>query len=364
MSENTDGAGAPPARGIGPREGRRPGRVWPSAVDPSGVSGPTRGRARGKAWRLSSYGQYVPADVDGTRVEQRIVEAAALLRGWGGVTGWAALRWLGGVWFNGLAEDGSTTLPVPLAAARNHPISEQPGVLVSNAGVPLHQVVRADGLRVTTPLRSLTFEMRRSGSVLGAARAFAMAAYNDLVSIDELVDFTERELNAKTGVGTVRAAIPFLTENAWSPMEPEMLHLWVVEARCPTPLFNVPIFGLDGRHIATPDLLDPVSGVAGEYDGSLHLVGAQRALDVGREGAVRRVGLELVTMVSGDRARPAGFIQRLHDAYARAERLAVSDRLWTLEQPRWWTDTSTVAARRGLTDAQRQTALTWRRTTG
>jgi len=49
---------------------------------------------------------YVPSWVDATLVEQRILEAGALLPGDGGVTGWAALRWLGGTWFTGTRADG------------------------------------------------------------------------------------------------------------------------------------------------------------------------------------------------------------------------------------------------------------------
>ena len=362
MSGTGYGAGARPARGIGPCEGVRPGVVWPVPIDHRGVDGPTRGEARGKRWRKSSFGLHVPADVDGTPVGQRIVEAAALLSGWGGVTGWAGLNWVGGVWFNGLDSDGATELPVPLAVGLNHPIRCQLGVDVSNAGVPPHHQLRIDGVRTTTPLRSLTFEMRRATSVLEATKVFAMAAYNDLVSISELASFTERELNAKTGVATVRAAIPLLTENAWSPMEPEMFHHWVTTAGRPAPLFNVPIFDRSGRHIATPDLVDPVRGVCGEYMGDVHLLRTQRSIDVGREGVVRRVGLEPVTMVAADRFAPESFVHRLHDAYARAERLPVSQRLWTIEQPSWWIDTSTVARRRALTQAQQRVALNWRRT--
>jgi len=336
--------------------------LWPVRVDPRGIDGPTPDVARGKRYRRSSRGLYVPAEVDESCVEQRVVEAAALLHGWGGVTGWAGLSWLGGIWFNGLESDGVTESPVPLAVGLNHPMAEQAGFLISNAGVPPHHLMRVDGVRVTTPLRSLTFEMRRARTVVEAARLFAMAAYSDLVSIDELTAFTERELNAKTGVGMVRAAIPFLTENAWSPMEPEMFHHWVVTAGRPAPLFNVPVFDRDGRHIATPDLLDPTSGVCGEYQGDVHLIRSQRSIDVGREGVVRRLGLDPVTMVAADRSAPDAFTQRLDDAYARAARLPVRERLWTIEQPSWWIDTSTVARRRALTEAQRQVALNWRRT--
>ncbi len=56
-----------------------------------------------------------------------------------------------------------------------------------------------------------------------------------------------------------------------------MRMIWVVDAGLPRPLCNMPIFDRHGRHIGTPDLLDPVAGVVGEYDGALHLAGEQRA---------------------------------------------------------------------------------------
>ena len=361
MSAKEYGVGAAPARGVGPREGLRPGMVWPAGVDPYGVDGLTRGVARGPRCRRTSHGLYVPAGVELT-VEQRIVEAAALIRGWGGVTGWAGLRWLGGYWFDGMQNDGRTPAPVPLAVGQNHPMAEQAGVLVSNASVPPHHQMRLDGVRITTPVRSVTFEMRRADSALEAAKTFAKASYGDLVSIVELMDFAERELNGKTGVGTVRDSWPLLTENAWSPMEVEMFHHWTVLADCPPPLFNVPVFDLAGRHLATPDLLDPVSGVAGEYAGAVHVLQAVRDHDVGRDGVVRGVGIDPVTMVAGDRVDPDAFVHRLHDAYARASRLPAGERAWTIEQPAWWTDTSTVARRRALSEHQRAVALRWQRT--
>ena len=67
-------------------------------------------------------------------------------------------------------------------------------------------------------------------------------------------------------------------------------------------------------------------------------------------------------MIAADSFAPSEFVQRLHDAYARAARTPVSERLWTIEQPSWWIDTSTVARRRALTEAQRRVALSWRRT--
>ena len=92
---------------------RRVRVVPPRRLDPSGLNGPTPGQARGPSWRRAAAGLYVPADVNDDRVEQRIVEAASRLRT-GAVTGWAALRLLGGGYFDGLERDGRTRLPVPL----------------------------------------------------------------------------------------------------------------------------------------------------------------------------------------------------------------------------------------------------------
>ena len=89
--------------------------VRPVRVDPTGRTGPTRGTAHGPGWRRIAEGLYVPVAVEESLVEQRIVEQGARLTR-GVVTGWAALRLLGGGYFDGLARDGRTRLAVPIAA--------------------------------------------------------------------------------------------------------------------------------------------------------------------------------------------------------------------------------------------------------
>ena len=107
----------PRATTLSLRPSMRIGPVWsdPSASTHVGVSGPTEGQVRGPHWRRTSRGLYVPATVDHTNVEQRIVEAAAVLPSVGGVTGWASLKWAGGDWFDGLDLGGRSELPVDLA---------------------------------------------------------------------------------------------------------------------------------------------------------------------------------------------------------------------------------------------------------
>lgn len=122
----------------------------------------------------------------------------------------------------------------------------------------------------------------------------------------------------------------------------------------------MPVFDLDGRHLGTPDLIDPATGVVGEYDGSLHLTGSQRAKDLAREERFRGHGLHPVAMVGADVADPSAFVHRLYASYARATAAPVTDRRWTLRQPSWWLPTETVDQRRALDDVSRDRLLAHR----
>jgi hypothetical protein len=320
-------------------------------VDPAGVSGPTPGEARGPRHRRTSYGLYVPVGVEPTG-PQRTVEAAATLRA-GVVTGRAGLGWLGCRWFR----DGPSG-PVTLVLQGNEGRSRQ-GDLVTVSQEFLHpdEVLRVDGLRVTTAMRSVAYEMRYAGSDLEAAQVFAMAAYDDMVSIDEVARYCELVLPRCTGVQRVRDVIPRLVEDAWSPTEVTMGWLWSDEVPGAVVLHNRPVFDLRGRHVATVDGIDERAGVVGEYYGALHLAGRQRPEDVVREDLLRSLGLEVVVMLGPDLRDPAPFRRRLRSAYDRAGR----SRQWTLEQPGWWIDTSTVRARRALTGEHRDRLLRYRR---
>jgi hypothetical protein len=341
---------------LGPSATGRRDVVDPVRVDPSGLVGPTPKQATGQYWRRTSHGLFVPAEVDGSVPEQRIVEAAAVLPSYGGVTGWAALRWMGATWFGGLAPDGSTELPVCLVTAGDD-IRPQPGIAVSAERLDPSELVVVDGMSLTIPARSVTFEMRYAASVSAAVVAADMAMQADLVSRTELWDFVAG-LQGWTGVPRCREAMPLTNENSWSPRETTHLRLvWVLDAGLPPTLCNVPVFDRAGHHIGTPDLLDEEAGVAGEYDGALHLHGAQRARDVRREEAFRSVGLEYFTVLAADAADRAAVVRRMRATRARARFEAPSARAWTTQKPPWWVPTETVDQRRALNAAQRERLL-------
>ena len=338
----------------GPFHERRPDLVAPVRVDPSGTTGPTRGEARGSRWRTTSHGLVVPAEVERSP-GQRIVEAAAVLRPGEAVTGWAALHWLGGAWFEGVTTRGELR-DVPLVATRH--LIAQDGYSVSQEFLGPWDVVVVDGLAITLPVRSVVFEMRYADWLGPAVESLDMACYSDLVSLAEVGAYLSA-LGPVTGVPQARDALAEGDENAWSPREVMMRRVWT-ESGLGRPLCNAPVFTLDGRHIGTPDLFDPISGLAGDYDGALHLAGEQRARDVRRESGFRDVGLEYVTMVAADGRNSAHFTGRLLNAHARAV-ARTATRRWTVEPPGWWTPTVTVEQRRSLDEWQKERWLRHRR---
>ncbi|MFJ9317046.1 hypothetical protein ACIRN4_22865 [Pimelobacter simplex] len=336
----------------------RPGVVVPARVDPDGKTGPTRGQIRGPSWTRVAPGLYRPDGVADT-VDQRIVEAVAALPDGGAATGWAALHWLGARWFDGMDGDGAP-LPVPVAVGDQHVRRRRSGVVVSEDWLLPGDVTVVDGLPITIPVRSVTYAARVANGEIEALRAIEMAAYDDLVSLAELRDYTAR-LISRPGKIRLQRALDVAEENAWSPMEVVMRRFWQ-ERRARPLMCNAPVFDLTGRHLFTPDLLDVRAGVAGEYDGSVHEEGRRRSRDLEREEVARRLGIEVVVMMAG-RGEQQRFERRLDSAYERQRaRHGDAPRRWTVQQPPGWVDTSTVDQRRALSPADRERWLAHRRT--
>jgi hypothetical protein len=329
----------------------RAGLVLPVRRDKTGQSGPTKKEAEGGRWRRTSHGFFVPSEVSHDDVNQRIVEASVVVPNGCGITGWAGLRWLGGRWFTGTTAEGDH-LPVMIAIG-THDIRPQPdfGIAVTGEGLAARMVMALDGVPITRAVWSVSFEMRYARTWRQAVVSLDMAAYNDLVSIDEQTEFVSHQ-NGWTGVPQARKALPFAEENSWSPMETLMRLVWVVDADLPPPLCNSPIFDLHGRHLGTPDLLDLDTGLMGEYDGPGHLLRGQRARDVPRAELLRSHDLESVIMLADDFNDLDAYTERLRRARRSALRRQPARRTWTIEPPWWWTPT--------LTETQRERFLKYR----
>ncbi len=339
----------------------RAGLVRPVRIDPAGVAGPTRGQARGRAWRRAHRGLYVPSSV-ALSAEQRILEAAVAAGDAGTVTGWAALRWSSGSrWLDGTDARGGLR-DVPLLT-RTHGARRQAGLLLSEERVDHADRILSGGIETTSAWSALSWQVRYADSLRAAVTWIDMAAHADLVSLAEQRGFVERQ-SGWTGVPRHRTALDLAAENSWSPAETRMRLAWVLDAELPTPRCNTPIFDRSGRHLATPDLVDVTVGLVCEYDGSHHLDGPRRLLDVRREERLIAHGLEYVTTLAGDTQGRDSFVHRLrrrwYEARRRTSSVPESRRPWTVDQPPWWTDTSTVEARRSLSPRDRARLLRYR----
>lgn len=335
----------------------RPGLWVPGRLDPLGLTGPTRSQAQGRGVRRTSRANYLPASITNDDVLQRIVEAAVLVPSNGAINGWASLAWRRARWYDGTNARGER-LPVPIVVG-THDVRPQAGIEISAEGFDPRLPRWVDGLKITDARYAVSYLMRYAPSDRHAIVELEKAAYDDLVSVEEMSEFLATQ-NGWTGVPRARAALPWASENVWSPQEGWMLEIWAKDAGFHRPLANQPVFDLEGRHLGTPDLIDPEAGVFGQYHGSVHLDRNQNHRDLRTESLFRGVGLEPVTMVALDIPDPRHFIERLETAYRLARSKPVSARRWTIEQPSWWVDTSTVARRRALSGEQRRRLLRYR----
>lgn len=311
------------------------GLVRPVRIDPAGVDGPTRGQARGPGWRQTSYGHYAPSAVPRT-VEQRILEMSVLLPEGGAVTGWASLRLHLANFFDGLAPDGATELPVPLVVGPGRGRRQRDDVRWLEDRLDPDEVTVIHGIPVTTVRRAAFDAMRLAPDVREATVAMDMAAAAGLVSIARMRAYLlTRE--GWTGVPQVRAALDLADEDSRSPNETRMRLIWVLDAGLPPPMVNKPVFDLTGRLIAIIDLLDFEAGVAGEFDGADHRAAMRHSRDVFREEDCRRHGLEYFKVTGPDLGSVPLVVDRMVSTRSRALWLPPERCRWTIVAPPWWT---------------------------
>jgi hypothetical protein len=306
--------------------------VKPVRIDPTGTSGPTRGRAAGPRWRRTSPGLFVPAQVDGSHVEQRIVEQEARLGHYGAISGWAALRWRGASYFDGCSRTEGE-LAVPLAVGKGC-LRRDPAYVRLRRQIPRWEWNIHRGLRCATWSRALFDEIIRLGGPRAGGVAIDMAVAAGFGTVDDFWKYLD-EVRPRNGVVLARAAAHLACGTHWSPQEAWMCQCWCLDAGLPRPLGNVPVFDRHGQLLGIPDLFDPQAGVVGEYQGAVHRDIAQHRGDVERAERFRAHGLEYFEVVAGQ-LYDVRTASRMRTTRARALFLPPEERTWTLEIPAWW----------------------------
>jgi len=328
--------------------------VEPVSVDPTGAAGPTKRQAAGPRWRRTSRAAYVPADVDGSVPEQRIVEQAHRLPPGAAVTGWAALRLHGARYFDGTAPD-RTALRVPVVLGPGERLDSDDQICVSREPWDPHQVWVRAGIRVTEPRRALFDELRRNRDWRDGVVGMDMTAAAGLVSLSQMTAWHLAHSGWRRARRVPRP-LRYASERSRSPAEPRMRLVWEVDAGLPRPLVNQEIFDRRGRFVATVDLLDPVAGVVGEYDGSAHRMTARRGRDIGREELLRRLGLEYFDAVAPDLRARDTLADRMRSTRSRARFEPPRERAWTIDPPPGWPREPSLDERLFLLEMARQGA--------
>jgi hypothetical protein len=301
--------------------------VTPVRVDPTGRRGPTKGQAQGSAWRRTSEGLYVPAEVGPASVEQRVVEQGVRLRR-GAVTGWAALRLLGGGYFDGLDRDGRTPLPVTIAANGDR-LRSGSGVDVRRVAIEESEVVVRYGVRCAAPERALFDAVRWAETLEDRVVAIDMAAAGELTSLRRLTSYTRTRRHVQGRVLVIQA-LWWADERADSPQEVRLRLIWRRRFSWPPPLVNHTVLDLSGRRLGTPDLVSVDLGMGAEYDGAEHRRRGRHRRDVRRLDDFQRAGLEIATFVGEDLDDEELVVDRLRATARRAGRLP---RRWTVAPP-------------------------------
>lgn len=297
--------------------------------------GISRGRYRGPRFRQVQYGYYAPATEDVTRLTtaQRILDATPSLVPGAAFGGWAAAYVHGVDWLDGRTVR-QQDIPIDLISDRLRRRSTE-AMTYRQAPLAGADVVNVSGLPVTTPLRTAYDGARWSLSPEDAVVFLdAMLAFHQ-VDREALVSYVGNR--AGRGIEQARRAVALCRPGVASPWESRLRYCYRIEAGLPEPLINVPVFDDDGSFLGIPDLFDPESALAVEFDGEQHREREQHRKDNLREEGLERANVTVVRVDSLDLMRDRrGLVRRMHDGRQRGLRRDRRFDRWTLTEPGWW----------------------------
>lgn len=314
------------------RQGRRPQSI--EALREAGVPKST---LRGKAWRRTSQGFYLPADPAIARTPtQRILEAAPRVPVGGAFGGWAAAYIQGADWLDGLNSSTMDELPVPICTGAGTHRASSGSVVFHRESLEAADVVMIRGLPVTRPIRT-AFDGVRWAPRLEEAVAFLDAVLHQrLCSIPALAAYLQAH-PARPGIDQARRAIVLADDNVRSTWESRLRVCYQIEAGLPRPLTNKPIFDPRGKLLGIPDLFDPIAGLVTEFDDQDHRTRLQHHRDNVREERFEAANLTVTRTDSLDlRLHRTELVRRMQSGYRRGSTRDTGKDRWTLIEPAWW----------------------------
>jgi very-short-patch-repair endonuclease len=162
--------------------------------------------------------------------------------------------------------DGVSDAGVDTVVPAHVHLSDRVGVRVHRVNLEEGEIVRRDGLPVTSPLRTCV-DLARDIPLMDAVAMIDVMAHSGLVRLADLESYVESHAGAHR-IRHVRRAFHEVEPLSESPME-SRLRLTLVMAGLPRPQAQVTL--RDGRHfLGRPDLYYPEARLCIEYDGDIH----------------------------------------------------------------------------------------------
>lgn len=288
----------------------------------------------GPLWSAPLQGVHQWSGLDGEDPLVRIHAAALLLPPGAAIGGWAALRLLGAIDLDGGADLGVRRLsrpprradgrrpaaapltPILICLGPSARIRPRPEIDISRARLPTGDVTVVDGVPVTVGARAF-IELARQQSVENAVVSFDAGLRSGALTHDAV---TSRLLAAPghRDAQHLDRVLALADGRARSGPESRFRLIWR-SAGLGRPLVNVEVFDGRGHLIAIPDLLDPLSGLVGEYDGAGHRSLSQHTEDNAREERLEDHNLVVVRASALDLWRDRDqLVRRLRSGRERA----------------------------------------------
>lgn len=250
----------------------------------------------GPLWRAPFRGVHVWSGTDPALPRQRALDAAALLPQGAAVGGWAAACLAGVTELDGMV--GEACEPVPLCLRPEQRRRRGPAVAVWRSVLLPDDISYVDGIPVTGAVRT-GFDIARRSPLYRAVAVFDLLGRGRPDYFEAMRAYASDRPRWR-GVPTVHRALNLTSPLTRSVPETAFRLFWQLECRLPTPAVNPVIRSSDGRLLGIGDLLDPGSGLLGEYDGRYHRAEEQHALDNAREEDLEDCGLTVVRVGAPD----------------------------------------------------------------